>query len=100
VVLTSLESVSVKTAESTTAHREAAAGCTILKKNANPVPFNGRRGRPKTGGKRFEAIQEMKQDAAKKKQRRWGEQQEQVTNKAAPIVATIGSTGPFTITDV
>ncbi len=73
-VLTSLESVSVKTAETTSAHREAAAGCTILKKNVNPVPLNGRRGRPKTGGKRFKAIREMKQeqDAAKKKQRRGG----------------------------
>ncbi len=97
-MLTSLESVSVKTAETTTAHREAAAGCTILKKNANPVPLNGR-GRPKTGGKRFKAIQEMKQDAAKKKQRRGGEQQEKV-NRAAPIVATSGSTGGPFITGV
>ncbi len=59
-VLTSLEElVSVKTAETTTAHREAAAGCTILKKNVSPVPLNGRRGQPKTGGKRFKAIREM-----------------------------------------
>jgi hypothetical protein len=69
----------------------------ILKKNANPAPLNGR-GRPKTGGKRFKAIQEMKQeDAAEKKQRWGGEQEQEQVNIAAPIAATSGSTGPLSL---